>query len=274
MPRRRCRRSASWTRTARPHQVGPDHCGARRSALDRGPRAATRPRRLHRDLAGRLRDRRPRHCRRLRVRRARRADGCRRDDRQHEPARLATRDGGALDGADRPRRAARAPALRAPRGSARRAATCRLGAGGWLAVSRGLVLLAEAQRRIADTSAGALLRTPVGHALVWRGVAIGAAGVALLVARRAVRLEATRRDVGRGARRARRDGRSRLRRARRHRPLAARPVGGPSVGSFRRGGNLDRRAGGTAARSARRPERRQGGGDPPLRVRRRRRDSS
>jgi copper transport protein len=60
-----------------------------------------------------------------------------------------------------------------------------LGAGGWLLSAVGLVLLAEAQRRNADASTSALLHTSVGHALVWRGVAVGAAGAALLVARRA-----------------------------------------------------------------------------------------
>ena len=60
-----------------------------------------------------------------------------------------------------------------------------LGTCGWLAAAVGLVLLAEAQRRIADTSFDALVRTPVGHALAWRALAIGAAGAALLLARRA-----------------------------------------------------------------------------------------
>ncbi len=64
-------------------------------------------------------------------------------------------------------------------------ADLRLGAGGWLVSGAGLVLLAGAQRRTAAASVGALLHTPVGHALVWRGVAIGAAGAALLVAQRA-----------------------------------------------------------------------------------------
>jgi len=61
----------------------------------------------------------------------------------------------------------------------------RLGAGGWLLSAVGLVLLADAQRRTAGASTGALLHTPVGHALVWRGVAIGASGTALLFAHRA-----------------------------------------------------------------------------------------
>ena len=50
----------------------------------------------------------------------------------------------------------------------------RLAAGAWCAAVAGLVLLADAQRRNADTSLHDLLRTPVGHALVWRAVAIGA----------------------------------------------------------------------------------------------------
>jgi copper transport protein len=53
---------------------------------------------------------------------------------------------------------------------------------GWLVAAFGLVLLADAQRHNADTSLGELLRTPIGSALIWRGVAIGAAGAALLVA--------------------------------------------------------------------------------------------
>jgi hypothetical protein len=53
---------------------------------------------------------------------------------------------------------------------------------GWVLAAIGLVLLADAQRRNAGSSLGALLRSPVGHALIWRGVAIGAAGAALLVA--------------------------------------------------------------------------------------------
>jgi copper transport protein len=61
-------------------------------------------------------------------------------------------------------------------------ADVRLGAGGWVVAAAGLVLLADAQRRIAGASVGALLDTPVGDALVRRGVAIGAAGALLLVA--------------------------------------------------------------------------------------------
>jgi copper transport protein len=60
----------------------------------------------------------------------------------------------------------------------------RLAAAGWAAAAAGVALLAAAQRRAADTSLADLLGTPVGHALVWRAVAIGAAGVALLLARR------------------------------------------------------------------------------------------
>jgi copper transport protein len=61
----------------------------------------------------------------------------------------------------------------------------RLGAAGWLLAVVGLLLLAEAQRREAGTSIAGLLHTPVGRLLVWRAVAIGAAGAALLVASRA-----------------------------------------------------------------------------------------
>jgi copper transport protein len=57
-----------------------------------------------------------------------------------------------------------------------------LAAGGWVASLAGLALLAEAQRRTADSSFAALLDTSVGRALIWRAVALIAAGVALLVA--------------------------------------------------------------------------------------------
>jgi copper transport protein len=60
----------------------------------------------------------------------------------------------------------------------------RLAGAGWLVSVAGLVLLAAAQTRAADTSLADFLRTPVGHALVHRVLAIAAAGVALLVARR------------------------------------------------------------------------------------------
>jgi copper transport protein len=63
-----------------------------------------------------------------------------------------------------------------------------MAAAGWLAAVIGLLLLAEAQRRNASSSFGALLRTPVGHALIWRAVALGAAGAALLLARQLPRI--------------------------------------------------------------------------------------
>jgi copper transport protein len=66
----------------------------------------------------------------------------------------------------------------------REGADVRLGAVAFVLAGGGALLLAEAQRRTAGTSAGALLRTPVGHSLIWRGLAIAGAGVALLVARR------------------------------------------------------------------------------------------
>src|SRR5207248_9790853 len=59
---------------------------------------------------------------------------------------------------------------------------------GWMLAAVGLVLLADAQRRNAGSSLAALLRSPVGHALIWRGVAIGSAGAALLVALGAPRI--------------------------------------------------------------------------------------
>lgn len=46
----------------------------------------------------------------------------------------------------------------------------------------GLLLLGAAQRGSAHSTLAALLRSPVGHALIWRGVALAVAGVALLVA--------------------------------------------------------------------------------------------
>lgn len=57
-----------------------------------------------------------------------------------------------------------------------------LAAAGWLLAVAGLVLLAEAQRRSAGVTLGALLDTSVGDALVGRAAAIAAAGVALLLA--------------------------------------------------------------------------------------------
>jgi copper transport protein len=59
---------------------------------------------------------------------------------------------------------------------------------GWLVAAIGLVLLADAQRHNAGASLGELLGTPIGTALIWRGVAIGAAGAALLVALAAPRI--------------------------------------------------------------------------------------
>ncbi len=62
-----------------------------------------------------------------------------------------------------------------------------LASGGWLVAAVGLVVLALAQRSNAGTSLGGLLSSPVGHALIWRAVAIVCAGVALLIARRVPR---------------------------------------------------------------------------------------
>ena len=56
-----------------------------------------------------------------------------------------------------------------------------LAAAGWGVAALGLVLLAIAQRRSAGVSLGTLLQSPVGHALIWRAVALGAAGAALLI---------------------------------------------------------------------------------------------
>ena len=63
-------------------------------------------------------------------------------------------------------------------------ADLQLGAGGWLVALAGLALFSEAQLRNADASAGELVHTSVGRALIWRALALAAAAVALLVARR------------------------------------------------------------------------------------------
>lgn len=58
-----------------------------------------------------------------------------------------------------------------------------LGGIGWAFALLGLVLLAGAQRRSADVPFSALVGTSIGRGLLWRAVAIAAAGIALLVAR-------------------------------------------------------------------------------------------
>ena len=60
----------------------------------------------------------------------------------------------------------------------------RLATGGWLVAIAGVVLLAVAQRRTAGSSLGELLETPVGEALIWRGVTLVFSGAALLYAAR------------------------------------------------------------------------------------------
>lgn len=60
-----------------------------------------------------------------------------------------------------------------------------LAAAGWAIAAVGLVLLAVAQRASAGSSVAGLLDTAVGMALVWRAVALVAAGLALLAAWRA-----------------------------------------------------------------------------------------
>ncbi len=60
----------------------------------------------------------------------------------------------------------------------------RLAAAGWAAALVGLLLLGAAQRSSAASSLAALLDTPVGAALAWRGAALALAGVGLLLARR------------------------------------------------------------------------------------------
>jgi copper transport protein len=69
----------------------------------------------------------------------------------------------------------------------------------WAVAALGLLLLAEAQRRGADASLADLLGTTVGHALVWRGVALAVAGGALVAARRPRLRRASRLVVAAGA---------------------------------------------------------------------------
>jgi copper transport protein len=57
-----------------------------------------------------------------------------------------------------------------------------VGAAGWAVAVVGLCLLFEAQRRVAGVSFDELLDTSVGEALEWRAVALGAAGLALVLA--------------------------------------------------------------------------------------------
>jgi copper transport protein len=57
-----------------------------------------------------------------------------------------------------------------------------IGSGGWATAVLGLLVLAEAQRRNAGSSFGALFGSSVGHALIWRAAALAAAGAALLTA--------------------------------------------------------------------------------------------
>ena len=53
----------------------------------------------------------------------------------------------------------------------------------WLLAAVGLLLLADAQRRNAAASFAELLNTSIGRALVWRSLTVGAAAVALVLAR-------------------------------------------------------------------------------------------
>jgi copper transport protein len=54
---------------------------------------------------------------------------------------------------------------------------------GWAIAALGIVLLGEAQRRTALTTAGELLGTSIGHALLGRAAALAGAAVALIAAR-------------------------------------------------------------------------------------------
>lgn len=55
-------------------------------------------------------------------------------------------------------------------------------AGGWLLAAAGVPLLAEAQRQAAGVGFGDLIPTAPGRALIWRGVAVLVAGVAVAIA--------------------------------------------------------------------------------------------
>jgi copper transport protein len=57
-----------------------------------------------------------------------------------------------------------------------------LATAGWTAAALGLLLLAEAQRHNAAASLPELLRSSVGDGLIWRGVGLGVAAFALLLA--------------------------------------------------------------------------------------------
>lgn len=57
----------------------------------------------------------------------------------------------------------------------------RLAAGGWLVSMAGLMLLALAQKDTAQTSFSNYFDTASGHAMIWRALALGAAGIALLI---------------------------------------------------------------------------------------------
>ena len=57
-----------------------------------------------------------------------------------------------------------------------------LGAAGWLLAVTGLVLLAEAQARGANVSLGDLMGSAVGRDVIWRAVALGGGGCALVFA--------------------------------------------------------------------------------------------
>ena len=137
----------------------------------------------------------------------------------------------------------------------------RVGASGWLLAAAGLVLLTDAQRRNANTSLHELFQTPVGRALIWRGVSDPAppglrccslAGFAGWQCRSG------------GRRHAGGDGDPRRRRARRVRRLAANGVDCAAMGPLCRGGHLARRARRPATGAAQRAFGGQGGRRPPL----------
>jgi putative copper export protein len=62
-----------------------------------------------------------------------------------------------------------------------------LAAGAWIVACLGLALLFDVQRRTAGATAGELLTTSIGHALLWRAAALAVAGIALFAARSSAR---------------------------------------------------------------------------------------
>ena len=165
------------------YQTGRPGLSQRRSADAGGPSTPAHSRRLHGEMAGRLGRRRARYDRCIPVRGAGvavgRAGGPALNDRARH---LDPRAGRTVDLAGGTCCAAGGRNRCGRRFGGTGTGAMLLAGCGWVLAAIGLVLLADAQRRNAGSSLDALLRSPVGHALIWRGAAIGAAGAALLVA--------------------------------------------------------------------------------------------